>query len=78
MEVFSESPVIYDRDFKRNAYLAMGVAEVWLVDWVAEVVYVSRRGEPIDVPHTETLIWHPTAMEHAHQLQLAGVFQGLS
>lgn len=78
VEVFSESSVIYDRDFKRNAYLAMGVAEVWLVDWLEEVVYVSRPGEPIDVPHRDALIWHPAAMEYPKQLQLAGVFQDLS
>jgi Uma2 family endonuclease len=78
VEVFSESSVIYDRDFKRNAYLAMGVAEVWLVDWLEEVVYVSRRGEPVDVPHADTLIWHPARMERPLQLELAGVFEGLS
>jgi Uma2 family endonuclease len=78
VEVFSESSFIYDRDFKRNAYLAMGVAEVWLVDWLEEVVYVSRRGEPVDVPHTDTLIWHPARMEGPLHLELAGVFEGLT
>lgn len=78
VEVFSESSVIYDRDFKRNAYLAMGVAEVWLVDWLEEVVYVSRRSEPVDVPHTDTLIWHPATMERPLLLELAGVFEGLA
>lgn len=78
VEVFSESSVIYDRNFKRDAYLALGVGEVWLVDWLNEVVYVSRRGEPVDVPHTETLIWHPAAMERPHRIELAHVFQDLS
>jgi Uma2 family endonuclease len=78
VEVFSESSVIYDRDFKRNAYLSMGVAEVWLVDWLKEVVYVSRRGEPIDIPYGETLIWKPAGMEHALRLELSEVFEGLT
>lgn len=78
VEVFSESSVVYDRDFKRNAYLAMGVAEVWLVDWWEGVVYVSRPGGPTDVPHIASLIWHPPAMEHPLELELAGVFKGLS
>jgi len=78
VEVFSESSVIYDRDFKRNAYLSMGVAEVWLVGWLQEVVYVSRRGEPIDVPYAETLIWHPAGMEHPLRLELTEVFAGLT
>jgi Uma2 family endonuclease len=77
VEVFSESSVIYDRDFKRDAYLAIGVAEVWLVDWLEEVVYVSRRGEPVDVPHRDLLIWHPARMERPLRLELAGVFEGL-
>lgn len=32
VEVFSPSSRIYDRDFKRAAYFALGVCEVWLVD----------------------------------------------
>ena len=32
VEVLSRSSRIYDREFKRDAYLALGVREVWLVD----------------------------------------------
>jgi Uma2 family endonuclease len=32
VEVVSRSSRVYDREFKRNAYLALGVREVWLVD----------------------------------------------
>lgn len=78
VEVFSESSRIYDRDFKRNAYLALGVAEVWLVDWWDRQVYVSRPGEPADQLHTEALLWHPAAMEHALELRLPQVFEGLA
>lgn len=42
VEVFSPSSRLYDRDFKRVAYLALGVAEVWLVDVVAKTVEVHR------------------------------------
>ena len=32
VEVLSRSSRVYDREFKRDAYLALGVREVWLVD----------------------------------------------
>ena len=40
VEVFSRSSRIYDRDFKRDAYLALGVQQVWLVDWHERFVEV--------------------------------------
>lgn len=42
VEVLSPSSRIYDRDFKRDAYFALGVKEVWLVDVDARAVEVSR------------------------------------
>ncbi|CAN5327491.1 Uma2 family endonuclease [soil metagenome] len=42
VEVFSPSSRIYDRDYKRRAYLEIGVREVWLVDLDDETVEVSR------------------------------------
>ncbi len=32
VEVLSPSSRVYDREFKRDAYIALGVREVWLVD----------------------------------------------
>ena len=32
VEIFSRSSRVYDREFKRDAYFALGVREVWLVD----------------------------------------------
>lgn len=32
VEVMSRSSRVYDREFKRDAYLALGVREVWIVD----------------------------------------------
>ena len=42
VEVISRSSRIYDREFKRDAYFALGVQQVWLVDWREELVEVSR------------------------------------
>mgnify|MGYP001241772288 FL=1 len=48
IEVLSPGSRIYDRDFKRDAYLTLGVQEVWLVDLQERAVYVSRRDSPRD------------------------------
>lgn len=42
VEVLSRSSQVYDREFKRDAYFALGVQQVWLVDWHDELVEVSR------------------------------------
>lgn len=33
VEVLSRSSRIYDREFKRDAYFALGLEQLWLVDW---------------------------------------------
>jgi Uma2 family endonuclease len=33
VEVLSRSSRVYDREFKRDAYFALGLEQVWLVDW---------------------------------------------
>ena len=41
--MLSRSLRIYDREFKRDAYLALGVKEVWLVDPGTEIAEVSCK-----------------------------------
>jgi Uma2 family endonuclease len=46
VEVLSPSSRIYDREFKRDAYFALGVQQVWLVDWRDQSVEVcTAKGE---------------------------------
>ena len=46
VEVFSRSSRIYDREFKRDAYFALGLQQVWLVDWHERFVEVcTANGE---------------------------------
>jgi Uma2 family endonuclease len=78
VEVSGPASRVYDRDFKRNAYLALGVREVWLVDLHDRRVLVSRAGEPTDVPHRGMLAWHPPAMSQPLAIDLTTVFAGLS
>ena len=40
VEILSRSSRIYDREFKRDAYFALGLQQVWLVDWRDESVEV--------------------------------------
>jgi Uma2 family endonuclease len=77
VEVFSPSSVIYDRDFKRNAYLALGVAEVWLVDIDEKEILVSRRSGPTDLALRDRLVWAPEEMPAPLELKLDGIFSGL-
>src|SRR5438067_13708122 len=40
VEVLSRSSRIYDREFKRDAYFALGVQQVWLIDLRRQAVEV--------------------------------------
>jgi Uma2 family endonuclease len=42
VEVLSRSSHMYDREFKRDAYFALGVEQVWLVDWRERLVEVCK------------------------------------
>ena len=77
VEVFSRSSKVYDRDFKRDAYLRLGVAEVWLVDMREKCVLVSRPDGPRDVRHAGKLTWHPSEMPAPMALDVAQLFEGM-
>jgi Uma2 family endonuclease len=77
VEVFSPSSHMYDRNYKRNAYLALGVREVWLVDLLENKVLVSGRGGPIDQPVRDVLQWHPPEMPAPLSIDLVPLFAGL-
>lgn len=74
VEVLSRSSRVYDREFKRDAYLALGVQEVWLVDIEKRCVEVSReRGECMMV--RDELVWHtPVGVDVV--VNLAELFAG--
>jgi Uma2 family endonuclease len=77
VEVFSPGSVRYDRDYKRNAYLALGVREVWLVDLDEKCVLVSREDAPRDVRHAERLSWHPSEMAAPLVIDVPRLFRGV-
>jgi Uma2 family endonuclease len=74
VEVSGRASRVYDRDFKTDAYLRIGVREVWRVDLRDRTVFVTRPGGPIEVPHVDRLVWHPTEMTEALELDLRTIF----
>jgi Uma2 family endonuclease len=77
VEVSGKASRRYDRDYRRDAYLAVGVREVWLVDLEEQCVLVSRQQEPRDEWHADQLVWQPPEMTQPLDLDLRAVFDGL-
>ena len=77
VEIYSRGSRRYDHDYKRDAYLALGVREVWLVDLDERAVLVSRINGVRDERVTDTLRWHLAEMATDFGLPLAGLFAGL-
>jgi Uma2 family endonuclease len=77
IEVLSRSSKFYDREVKRDAYLALSVAEVWLVDRREAVVLVSRRDGARDVEARERLVWSPPELPKRLTIDLKQLFAGL-
>ena len=76
VEVSGTGSRVYDRDYKRDGYLAVGVAEVWLVDLSLEQVFVSRASGEKDVPHAGELSWRSPAGREL-QVDIAALFRNV-
>lgn len=61
MEVSGKGSTPYDRDYKRPAYLTLGVPEVWRVDLLERCVFICRSGSP-EFRLAERVVWHPPEM----------------
>lgn len=74
VEVLSRSSRIYDREFKRDAYFALGLQQVWLVDWREQSVEVcTAKGRSRVV--RDRIRWKIAGAEVV--IDLAEVFVGL-
>jgi len=78
VEVLSPSSQIYDREFKREAYLALGVDEVWLVDLQERAVLVSRPEHLRDERVTGMVRWQPRHLDFLIELDLNLIFANLA
>ena len=77
VEVSGRDSKRYDRDYKRDAYLALGVREVWLVDLVEKCVRVASERAPRDVRRSKRLVWHPAEMAEPLVIELGEIFRGV-
>jgi Uma2 family endonuclease len=76
VEVLSRSSRVYDREFKRDAYLALGVQEVWLVERWNKAVEASRAPGPAQIVR-DVLHWRVPTLALEVEISLAEVFAGL-
>jgi Uma2 family endonuclease len=76
VEVLSRSSRVYDREIKRDAYFALGVQEVWLVDRWSKQVEVSRSRGP-GTTTDDVLHWHTPTHGVEVAILLTEVFAGL-
>jgi Uma2 family endonuclease len=76
VEVLSRSSRIYDREIKRDAYIALGVEEVWLVDRWSKTVEVSRARGPGEIVRN-ALHWRVPTLASETEIALTDVFAGL-
>lgn len=76
VEVLSRSSRMYDREFKRDAYFALGVQQVWLVDWRERVVEVCKAvGKSRRV--RDVIRWRPADTDLVVTLDLGEIFEGV-
>jgi Uma2 family endonuclease len=75
VEIISRSSRVYDREFKRDAYLALGVREVWLVDPRAKTIEVCReRGS--GVVESGVFTWHVPGLDLSVAIDVPAIFAG--
>jgi Uma2 family endonuclease len=76
VEVSGRDSRRYDRDFKRDAYLSLGVREVWQVDLDAKCILVSG-GATRDARHADRLVWQPPEMAAPLVIDVPVLFRGV-
>ena len=76
VEVLSRSSRMYDREFKRDAYFALGVREVWLVDVHDLTVEVCHGRGPGEIVR-DTIEWKPVGARAVVRIRLSEIFKGL-
>ena len=75
VEVMSPSSRVYDRVVKRDAYLALGVEQYWVVDIRDQSIEVWKRGSDVSERVVDLLSWRPTALGTAVVVDLGEVFR---
>ena len=76
VEVLSRSSRIYDREFKRDAYFALGVREVWLVD-LRDLSVEVCRGKGAGEIVRDVVAWTVPGTNRVARVPLAAIFEGI-
>ena len=74
VEVWSPSTWAYDQEYKRDAYLDLGVREVWLIDPKRRLVLVSGEGAGKDLACDIELRWQSPGSGRKLRVDLEEVF----
>lgn len=74
VEVSGRDSRIYDRDFKQDAYLRLGVREVWRLDLSERRLYRATPESPAEAPFAGSMTWHPPELPNAITLDLPALF----
>lgn len=76
VEILSRSSRVYDREFKRDAYFALGVRQVWMVDRRAKIVEVSVAPGSSEIVR-DVIRWRVPTLELIVSISLEEIFAGL-
>jgi Uma2 family endonuclease len=76
VEILSRSSRVYDRDFKRDAYFALGVRQVWLVDAGPKCVEISTAPGSREIVR-DVIRWRVPTLDLIVSISLEEVFAGL-
>ncbi len=76
VEVLSRSSRVYDREFKRDAYFALGVPEVWLVDITDRSVDVWRSRTEHEVVR-DVIRWRVPTLDLVVRIDPGALFAGV-
>jgi len=76
VEIISRSSRVYDRDFKRDAYFALGVKHVWLVDRRDKTIEVSSAPGSHELVR-DTIRWRVPTLDLIVPVSVDEVFAGL-
>ena len=78
VEVLSPSSKHYDRDYKLEAHLRLGVAEVWIVDLDRHCCEISGVDGRRAVAEYRRVRSHPPDMTHPLELDLRTIFRDIA
>ncbi len=77
VEVLSPSSKHYDRDYKLETYLHLGVTEAWIVDLDRRCCEISGVDGRRSIAEYRKVRWHPSGMAQPLDLDLEAIFRDI-